>query len=410
MPLKIVRLIARLNVGGPARHVTWLTGELCDDEFTSVLIAGTVPAGEEDMSYLAAEAGIAPIYIPEMSRELSAKDIIAFFKIYRVLLREKPDIVHTHTAKAGTVGRAAALACRLTSPSWLFGRKRPKIVHTFHGHVFHSYYSPRKTKIFVMIEKMLARLATDRIIAISEQQRAEINVRFGIGRPEQFATIPLGIDIANLRADAEARAAFRAEIGALPGDVVAGFVGRLTEIKNLSMLIGAAGLIERILPCGGPKLKFVIVGDGHLRRELESEAAAIAAPGRIVFLGNRSDVAKVYAGLDIVTLTSLNEGTPLSLIEAMAAKRPFVAAAVGGVTDLAGRVTAERGGFSICERGVVSGSGDVEGFAQGLIYLAENEKLRKSMAAAGELFVEKNYAKARLVDDIRNLYRGLIDR
>ncbi|MEP7211774.1 MAG: glycosyltransferase [Acidobacteriota bacterium] len=401
--MKIVRIIARLNVGGPARHVTWLTRELQDDEFSSVLIAGTVPPGEEDMSYLAAEGDAAPVYIPEMSRELSPKDIIAFLKIYRVLMRERPDIVHTHTAKAGTVGRAAALAYKLTNPRALFGG-RPKIVHTFHGHVFHSYYSPRKTKLFLAIEKALARFATDSIITISDQQRKEISGDFGIGRGEQFETIQLGIDIDDLNAGGAERTAVRDEIGASPETIVIGFVGRLTEIKNLSMFIKAVGLIEQAASSSMPAFKFVIVGDGHLRKTLEAEAA-----GRIVFLGNRTDVAAVYAGCDITALTSLNEGTPLSLIEAMAAKTPFVATSVGGVVDLAGECREQHDGFSVCERGVTTASGDAEGFAHGLIYLAENEKLRKSLAENGRSFVEERYAKQRLVNDIKKLYRKLLN-
>jgi len=400
--MKIVRIIARLNVGGPARHVTWLTEELQDEEFKSVLIAGTVPPGEEDMSYLAGKGTAAPVYIPEMSRELSPKDLIAFLKIYRVLLKERPDIVHTHTAKAGTVGRAAALAYKLTSPRSLFGRG-PKIVHTFHGHVFHSYYSDAKTRLFLAIERTLARFATDRIITISDQQRKEISGDFRIGCADQFETIPLGIDIEKLEAGDEARATFRDEIGGSPNDIVVGFVGRLTEIKNLSLFIKAAGLASSDRGEALPKLKFVIAGDGHLRSELESEAG-----GLVKFVGNRTDVSAVYAGTDIVALTSLNEGTPLSLIEAMAASRTFVSTAVGGVVDLAGERLEEHEGFNVCERGVTTASGDAEGFARGLIYLAENEKLRERLAASGRRFVNERYAKQRLVDDIKKLYRSLV--
>src|SRR5829696_4270524 len=166
--MKIVRIIARLNVGGPARHVVWLTKNLQGQEFQSVLLTGTVPDGEEDMSYFAAENGVAPVFIPEMSRELSAKDIISLWKIFRLLMREKPDIIHTHTAKAGTIGRVAGFFYR-----W-FLWKNLKMIHTYHGHVFHSYYGRRKTSLFLFIERVLA-LFTDRIIAISNQQKAEIN-------------------------------------------------------------------------------------------------------------------------------------------------------------------------------------------------------------------------------------------
>ena len=181
--MKIVRIIARLNVGGPARHVVWLTKALQTAEFQSVLLTGTVPEGEEDMNYFAAENGVVPVFIAEMSRELSVKDIVSLWKVFRQIWREKPDIIHTHTAKAGTIGRVAGFLYR-----WL-AWKRVKLIHTYHGHVFHSYYGKRKTKMFLLIEKTLAGL-TDKIIAISAQQKAEINEKFGVGKLEQFEIIP----------------------------------------------------------------------------------------------------------------------------------------------------------------------------------------------------------------------------
>src|SRR5215204_272988 len=183
--MKILRIIARLNVGGPARHVVWLTKDLNDAEFESVLIAGTVPKGEESMNYIADEHGVEPLFIEQMSRELSAKDITSLFKVFREIRRQKPDIIHTHTAKAGTIGRTAALLYRWSS----FGTRRVRIVHTFHGHVFHSYYGRAKTRLFILIEKVLARLATDKIVVISPQQLNEISQDFGVGRREQFEVI-----------------------------------------------------------------------------------------------------------------------------------------------------------------------------------------------------------------------------
>lgn len=405
--MKIVRIIARLNVGGPARHVTWLNQELQDDRFSSVLVAGTVPAGEEDMSYLASEGNTRTYYISEMSRELSWKDLIALYKIYRVLRREKPDVVHTHTAKAGTVGRAAALVYKFTSPLALLRGKGVKVVHTFHGHVFHSYYGPRKTRFFIAIEKILARFATDKIVTISDQQRREINEDFGIGRPEEFETIPLGIDIEALAATGSQREVFRREMAASADELLVGFVGRLTEIKNLSMLIEVIVLYSLQSATAEPKLKFVIVGDGHLRQDLESQASARGVRDLVAFAGNRTDVADVYAGIDIVALTSLNEGTPLSLIEAMAAERPFVATSVGGVVDLAGEVVEDHFGFKIHDRGLTAASGDAAGFLNGLLHLAGNENLRISISRSGRKFVGEKYAKSRLVNDIKELYLRL---
>ena len=170
--MKILRIIARLNVGGPARHVVWLTQQLNNEEFESTLIAGTVPKGEGDMNYLATQSGVTPLFIEEMSRELSPKDLVSLYKVFRELRRQRPDIIHTHTAKAGTVGRTAALLYKLLTP----GARKTRIVHTFHGHVFHSYYGRLKTKVFIAIEKLLARLATDKIIVISPQQLRDMTV------------------------------------------------------------------------------------------------------------------------------------------------------------------------------------------------------------------------------------------
>jgi glycosyltransferase involved in cell wall biosynthesis len=402
--MKIVRIIARLNVGGPARHVVWLTKELSGDgEFKSVLIAGTVPEGEEDMSFFAAENNVEPFYIREMSRELSAKDIVSLWKVYRRIAVEQPDIIHTHTAKAGTVGRTAAFLYR-----WL-NWKNVKIVHTFHGHIFHSYYGNLKTKIFIFIEKALALLATDKIIVITDQQFDEIHRQFGIGRAQQFTVIPLGLDLELFQNPQSKRLLLRGEISSTDDEILVGLVGRLTEIKNVSLFLQTAEIHQNQKKLDSPNLKFIIVGDGNLRCELEAEAARRGLNRETIeFLGNRNDTDVFYAGLDIVALTSLNEGTPLSLIEAMANGKPVISTAVGGVVDLVGaeKIAAEK--FTVCERGVkISKNATAEDFYKGLIYLAKNETLRKSLAAAGKEFVEAKYAKSRLVEDIKNLYRSL---
>ena len=225
--MNVLRMIARLNVGGPARHVLWLTKGLNNDRFRSRLIAGTVPPGEEDMAYLAEQLGVTPTYIREMSRELSPRDIISLFKVYRELRRFSPDVVHTHTAKAGTVGRVAAFAYKWFTPSVLVGRpRRVHVVHTFHGHVFHSYYGQAKTRLFLFIERTLARFATDKIIVISQQQLEEINGTFSVGSRDQFEVIQLGIDLDPFKKVPSPQPL--SERG-----LIIAFVGRLTEIKNL---------------------------------------------------------------------------------------------------------------------------------------------------------------------------------
>ena len=404
--MKILRIIARLNVGGPARHVVWLTKELQDDEFQSVLVAGTIPEGEADMSYFAVENGVEPFYIADLSRELSPRDLFALWKIFKKIRSEKPDIIHTHTAKAGTVGRLAGFMYRWFTWGTLVGRPRPiKIIHTFHGHVFHSYYGKLKTKMFVVIEQLLARIATNRIIVISDQQLGEINGEFGIGKREQFEVIPLGIDLSHFSNADSDRNALRDEIGAENDEIVVGFVGRLTEIKNIPHLLKVASIHLTTLDSNIQRLKFVIVGDGNLRQTLTNECESLGITKIVSFLGHRPDILDLISGMDIIALTSLNEGTPLSLIEAMAAGKPVISTAVGGVVDLLGAVESEEGGFQISERGVTVISESPEDFLNGLNYLAKNEQLRNRLADAGKLFVIENYSTDRLVNDLKSLYR-----
>ena len=400
--MKILRIIARLNVGGPARHVVWLTEGLQDDEFQTTLIAGSVPPGEDDMGYFADENGVQPVYLREMSREISLSDINSLLKLYRLLKAEKPDVMHTHTAKAGTLGRIAGTIYRWSTWTALIGRpRRLRMVHTFHGHVFHSYYSPAKTRIFLAIEKALARVS-DRIIVLSGQQLDEINTRFRVGRRDSFSIVPLGIDVEQFGQDVGARNKIRVEIGAADDQIIVGFVGRLTEIKNLSLFLRTANLF-----LDDSRVKFVVVGDGHLRAPLEREAAELGIDKNTVFLGNRGDVADVYNALDVVALTSLNEGTPLSLIEAMAAGRPVISTAVGGVVDLLGNIIEENAGFSICERGVRISSFDPSDYKKGLLALVEDESKRNEIAIRGKQYIWSYYSKQRLIDDIKSLYRQL---
>ncbi len=407
LEMKIVRIIARLNVGGPARHVVWLTKSLQDTRFQSVLITGTVPEGEEDMSYFAFENGVFPVVIPEMSRELSLKDFFSFLKIYRVLLREKPDIIHTHTAKAGTLGRLAGFLYRWFTWRTLIGRpRRVKLVHTYHGHIFHSYYGHAKTKFFLLIEKVLAFLATDKIVVISQKQFEEIHKQFGVGRSSQFVVIPLGIDLEPFSVLKEKSRVIRKEFSIENDELASGIVGRLTEIKNHKLFLQAAKLCKE----RGAKFKFIVIGDGHLRKSLEDFARSLGLfDDTVIFAGNRNDIS-FYAGLDIVALTSLNEGTPLSLIEAMASGIPCVATMVGGVVDLLGKVLSEKNGFLICERGIgvlLSKGIPAQNFCEGLLFLSNDSELRREISKNGHDFILSNYSKERLTRDIRQLYEEL---
>ena len=402
--VRILRIIARLNVGGPARHVVWLTEGLKPEGYETLLVAGVVPATEDDMSYVAHESGVQPLTLPEMSREISVKDAVTIWKLFRLMRRERPDIVHTHTAKAGTVGRLAGMMY-----SALAGKSRPcSFVHTYHGHVFHSYYGKSKTRVFLAIERLLARFATDRIVVISEQQRREINEVFRVGRREQFAVIPLGIDMSVYASWRERRPRLRAELKLKDDDVLIGIVGRVTAIKNHRLFLEAAALLKKRI---GLKVSFVVIGDGNLRRDLEERAKSLGLENDVSFLGTRSDPENFYPALDIVALTSLNEGTPLTLIEAMANARPVIATSVGGVVDLLGTPAAQADdapGYQICQRGVSVASGDAEGFARGMARLIEDAGLRADLGRTGLEFVTRNYAKERLLTDMAELYRDLL--
>lgn len=402
-PAKIIRIIARLNVGGPAKHVVWLTAGLDHASYETLLVAGTVPEGEGDMGYFAEELDVTPLFIPDMSREISVKDITTIWKLYRLFLREKPDLVHTHTAKAGTVGRVAGFLYRWLTPRVLLGRPRKcKFVHTYHGHIFHSYYGPLKTRLFLTIEKMLAWLVSDRIVVISEQQANEICGQFGVGKRTQLSVIPLGLDLEVFKNSRSNRQRFRDELGASDDTLLVGIVGRLTEIKNHQLFLEAVSHYRKL--ANNPLVRFVIIGDGGMRSSLEAQARTLGLERDVVFAGERKDPAYFYPALDIVALTSRNEGTPLTLIEAMANARATIATSVGGVVDLLGPVVDGR----ICERGLSIPPGDAQAFAAGIEKLVSDRELRERVGRKGFEFVQAKYAKQRLLVDIKNLYDELL--
>jgi len=409
--MKIVRVIARLNVGGPAKHVVWLTQGLQAADWDSVLVAGTVPAGEEDMSYFAEVMGVSPVFMPEMSREISAKDFLTIWKLYRLFRRERPDIIHTHTAKAGTVGRLAGLLYRWLTPQTLMGRPRKcQLVHTYHGHIFHSYYGPLRTRAFLTIERILARVATDRIIVISEQQQTEINERFRVGRAERFSVIPLGVDLSLFQDWQARRHKLREEPSLSPDNILVGIVGRLTEVKNHKLFLDSiAAFKKKFTAKPAEKVLFAIVGDGSLRQQLEQQASALGLRDDVVFLGSQRDMENIYPAFDIVALTSLNEGTPLTLIEAMANARAVVSTLVGGVVDLLGRTVSKDAEvrYAVCERGVGVPAANSEALASAIKLLVSDEGLRREIGEAGLQFVSSQYSKDRLLDDVRQLYADL---
>src|SRR5216683_3824248 len=371
--MKIVRIIARLNVGGPAKHVVWLTEGLRNAGYESVLVAGTVPAGEDDMGYFAENSGVKPVFIPEMSREISVKDLLTVWKLYRLLCRERPDIVYTHTAKAGTVGRIAGLLYRWSIPGALIGRRRQcKLVHTYHGHIFHSYYGQIKTSFFLFVERVLARVATDRIVVITEQQCEEIHDRFRVGSMKQFVIIRLGLDINQFADGPSRRSLLRDQLGVHADELLVGIVGRLTAVKNHELFLRAISEFKQgSLNSQARRVRFVIIGGGSLRRELERLVENLSLVGDVVFAGNRSDPENFYPALDVVALTSKNEGTPLTLIEGMANNRPIIATAVGGVVDLLGNPQPsdqdQTTSYLVCQRGIGVSMDDANSLYQELM-------------------------------------------
>ena len=256
-----------------------------------------------------------------------------------------------------------------------------------------------------MIERSLARFATDRIIVISDQQLREINAEFGVGRREQFSVVPLGIEVEQFK-KAGNGGRLREELGVGANTLIVGCVGRLTEIKDIPLLLAAVKRCSE--QPAAASLHFAIVGDGNLRAELERMVSELGIERLVTFLGNRSDVADIVAGMDIVVLTSKNEGTPLSLIEAMAAGKTVIATPVGGVVDLVGQVTDKKTGFDLCERGIAVTERTPEAVAEALIYAAQNEKLRVRLSRSGQEFVERNYSVSRLESDIARLYAELV--
>lgn len=372
-PVRVLRLITRLNVGGPARQALLLTRELAGS-YPTLLAAGRVGPSEGELSDPAVPVTPLPLVRPLNPR----LDASAFAQVRALVRRTRPALVHTHMAKAGSIGRAAVRSMG----------ERPRTVHTFHGHVLEGYFRPVVQRGFVEVERRLAR-STDRLVAVSPQIKDAL-LELGIGQESQYEVISLGLDLDDFLAVNGHRGGLRSAIGVGPTAPLVGVVGRLVPIKDHETLLRAMARL--------PEVHLAVVGDGESRPALEARAAADGLADRVHFVGWWPDVAGAVADLDVVVLTSRNEGTPVALIEALAAARPVVATDVGGVSHVVDHEV----------NGLLAGAGDDETVAAHLDRLLRNPSAREAFGHAGRASVTDAFGKARLVADISALYAELI--
>jgi glycosyltransferase involved in cell wall biosynthesis len=380
--IKILRIITRQNIGGPAFQTILLTTHLNHGRFISILVKGSEGKDEGDMEELARLKKVVPICIRELGREISLrKDLVAFWKLYRLIKKEKPDIVHTHTAKAGTLGRFAAKLAGV-----------PLTVHTFHGNIFEGYFNSFKSRFFLNIERLLATFS-DKLIAISPSQKQEL-LRYNISKPNKIICIPLGLELEPFLDSEKKKGIFRKELNLDQGIPLIGIVARLVPIKGHSNFLEAAKLVSQDFPSA----RFIVIGDGELRRKLIDLATDLGIKDKVIFCGFRKNLVDIYADLDIVVLSSLNEGLPVSIIEALTARKAVVATEVGGVKDLV-----ENG-----VTGMLVPNQDSKNLAQGILYLLRNPQERLKFGENGRKKVYPALNYTRLVSDMEELYEDLV--
>lgn len=389
---RILRIINRFNLGGPTYNAAYLTKYL-PDRFETLLVGGMKDPSEDSSQFIVENLGIAPMVLPEMYRDIDLrKDMAAYRRIQSLIEEFKPDIVHTHASKPGALGRWAAHKAGV-----------PVIIHTFHGHVFHSYFNPIKTSIYKRLERKLASVST-RIIAISDKQKEELAHEHEICPSEKVEVVPLGFDLSRFSTDVDQmREVFRTEFGLGEEEVAVGIIGRLVPIKNHHMFLDA---LKWVCDRSAGKVKGFIVGDGESRTDLEAYAESIglkhtrdsSEPADVYFAGWVKKVEYVIAGLDIVALTSKNEGTPVSLIEAQAGRRPIVSTRVGGIEDV---VIPDASAL-------LSEPDDLPTFRASLLRMANDAELRRKFGMAGGDFVRHRFHFRRLADDFAALYDRLL--
>jgi glycosyltransferase involved in cell wall biosynthesis len=384
-PIRVLRVIARLNMGGPAIHVANLAAGLETRGYHTTLVAGSLARGEDSMAFVAERLGVEVVDIPDMQREVAPfHDVRSIRRLTALMRAERPHILHTHTAKAGALARAAALAA---------GRARPPIVvHTFHGHVLKGYFGPGRTAFFKQVERSLARYS-DVLVAVSPEVRDEL-VEHGVAPLEKFTVIRLGIPLADRLGDESAGLDYRVLYGIPQDAFVVGWVGRMTGVKDTDAVLE----ILRATRERGVDAVLCMVGDGPDRERLEQVAHDLGIARSTYFVGYQTDIAGYYRVFDAFVLPSVNEGTPVSAIEALASGTPVVATRVGGVPDV---VTDGVDGFLVPPR-------DTDAAADRLAQLARDPELRARLGETGRANAQARYSVERLVDDVDRLYRELL--
>lgn len=379
--MRVLRLFSRLNIGGPSFHVIHLASGLQHLGYETRLVVGREAAREGNLLDLAEERGLDLVQMESLGREIRPlHDLRAFVSLFRMIRAFRPEIVHTHTAKAGVLGRVAAWMARV-----------PIVVHTYHGHVLRGYFGPTKTAVFRLLERGLGSVS-DALVAVSRAVEGDL-VALGVAPPGKIRVIPLGLDLAPLASPLPRGALWR-EAGVNEDTPLVGIVGRLAPIKDVGTFLRAAARVAE----AAPEARFAVVGDGEERAALEAEARDLGLVGRVHFYGWRRDIAAVYGDLDVVVNCSRNEGTPVALIEALAAGRPVVATRVGGNPDVLGD-----GAF-----GALVPPADPEALAQAILSVLRDPAEARARAAKGRTHVLAHHSVERLVKDVDTLYRELL--
>ncbi len=379
--VKVLRVATRLNVGGPSHHIYFLSSLLNQDKFQTLLAYGSVSRGEKQYPLLPQTSRC--ILISSLTRNIHPlKDLTAFLKLFWLILSEKPQIVHTHMAKAGTLARLAAWICRV-----------PIVVHTYHGHIFDGYFSSRKTKMFIRLERFLGR-RTDCIVVMGKEIAHELTEKYQVVSAEKIQIFYPGLDLAPYLENYQYRRCLRKELGLGGEEILVALIGRLSPVKRPQFFVQIA---KKILQ-QNRNFRFLIVGGGEEEKRVINLIKEKELDKEILFLGWRSDLAVIYSDVDIVVQCSSDEGTPNVLIEALASAKPVVASRVGAIPEI---VEHGRSGFLLDKE-------DEEGFVTSLLLLADHPNLRYEMGLYGREFVRNRFSKEHLICRSEELYLQLL--